>query len=81
MKLVITFALIAMLLVAVVPSALAQSAKTPVIILFNDKISDKQINLVKSVGGDITRNYKLINGVAANLPQNAIENISSSMFF
>ena len=45
----------------------------PVIVLFNDKVSNQHKSLVKSHGGEVTRTFTIINGMAANLPQNAID--------
>ena len=52
--------------------------KVPVVILFNDKVSSDKINLIKANGGEITRNYEIINGLAANLPQQAIQNLENN---
>ena len=55
-----------------------EQAKSPVVILFNDKVSQNNLDLIKSNGGEITRTYKIINGLAANLPQQAIENLKNN---
>jgi len=52
--------------------------KIPVVILFNDKVSQNNIDLIKSNGGEITRTYKIINGLAANLPQQAIQALENN---
>jgi subtilisin family serine protease len=54
------------------------NTKTPVVILFNDKVSQNNIDLIKSNGGEITRTYTIINGFAANLPPQAIENLQNN---
>jgi len=46
----------------------------PVVILFkDDHVSSKHVNLINSHDGEITRSYKIISGVAANIPEPAIE--------
>lgn len=70
----------AILLILTIPaiSAFGQTptvSKVPVIILFKEKPIDKHVNLIKSVGGEVTRTYKIINGFAANLPETSIENL------
>ncbi|GEM_PF-1715056 len=54
------------------------NTKTPVVILFNDKVSPDKLDLIRSYGGEITRTYTIINGLAANLPQQAIENLENN---
>lgn len=69
------------LLIIAIPSAAVygqQSSKVPVIILFKENPTDKHVNLIKSVGGEITRTYKIIDGFAANLPQTSIENLKNN---
>jgi subtilisin family serine protease len=53
-------------------------SKEPVVILFSDNVSNNEINLIKSYGGEITKTYKIINGLAANLPTQAIENLQKN---
>ena len=53
-------------------------SKSPVVILFKDKVSQKQKDQINSMGGDITRTYKIINGLAANLPPQAIEALQNN---
>jgi len=55
-----------------------EDSKEPVVILFSDKVSSNEINLVKSYGGEITKTYKIINGLAANIPSKAIENLQKN---
>ena len=57
-----------------------EKSKTPVIILFDDKISEVQKSLVKSKGGEITRSFTIINGIAANLPESAINSLQKILF-
>ena len=54
------------------------TTKVPVIILFNDKVSNQHKSLVTSHGGEITRTFTIINGVAANLPQVAIDALENN---
>jgi subtilisin family serine protease len=54
------------------------NAKTPVVILFNDKVSQNDRDLIKSNGGEITRTYKIINGLAANIPPQSIEKLQNN---
>jgi len=54
------------------------NAKIPVVILFNDKVSQDNLNLIKSNGGEITRTYTIINGLAANLPPQAIQALENN---
>src|SRR5207245_4785934 len=56
----------------IVYNAFAQSQIVPVIILFNETVTSEDSNLVQSVGGEITRTYQIINGLAALLPQDEI---------
>ncbi len=68
------------LLILTIPAvvAFAQASKVPVIILFKEKPTDKHVNLVKSNGGEITRTYHIINGFAANVPQDRIDTIKNN---
>ncbi len=59
-------------------SAEPDTTKVPVIILFNDKVSNQHKSLVSSTGGEITRTFTIINGMAANLPQNAIDALENN---
>ena len=52
--------------------------KSHVVILFNDKVSQDKLDLIKANGGEITRTYKIINGLAANLPAKAIQNLKNN---
>jgi len=56
----------------IVYNAFAQSQIVPVIILFNETVTSEDSNLVQSVGGEITRTYQIINGLAVLLPQDEI---------
>ena len=53
----------------------AQTQKIPVVILFKEKLTDRHVDLIKSNGGEITRTYHIIDGLAVNLPQSAIDNL------
>lgn len=57
--------------------AFAHTPKVPVIILFKDKVTAEDNNEVQSNGGEIKRTYHIINGFAANLPQDKIEAIKN----
>jgi len=59
-------------------SAEPDTTKVPVVILFNDKVSSDKIDLIKANGGDITRKYTIINGLAANLPPQAIQALENN---
>jgi len=59
-------------------SAEPDTTKVPVVILFNDKVSPGKIDLIKSNGGEITRTYTIINGLAANLPPQAIQALENN---
>ncbi len=75
---IIGFVLLAIILVnPLFINAFAQAPKVPVIILFKEKPTDKHVNLVKSNGGEITRTYNIINGFAANIPQDKVEKLKS----
>jgi minor extracellular protease Epr len=75
---IIGFVLIAVILVnPIYLNAFAQSQKVPVIILFKEKVTGEDNNQVQSNGGEITRTYHIINGLAANLPQDKIEVIKN----
>lgn len=67
------FALIIITMLTI--TAFAQVQKVPVVILFKDKPKDEHVNLVKSNDGEITRTYNIINGFAANLPEDKVENL------
>ncbi len=54
------------------------NTKTPVVILFNDKVSPDKLDLIRSYGGEITRTYTIINGLAANLPPQAIQSLENN---
>jgi len=59
-------------------SAEPDTTKVPVIILFNDKVSNQHKSLVNSHGGEITKSFTIINGIAANLPQTAIDALENN---
>jgi subtilisin len=52
--------------------------KSPVVILFKDMTTQDKLDLIKANGGEITRTYKIINGLAANLPEQAIEKLKNN---
>ncbi len=75
---IIGFVLISVILVnPIYLNAFAQSQKIPVIILFKEKVTGEDNNQVQSNGGEITRTYHIINGLAVKLPQNKIEVIKN----
>src|SRR5438309_1644744 len=49
-----------------------QNQIVSVIILFKKPVTEQDQSLVQSVGGQITRTYHIINGLAATLPQDKI---------
>lgn len=69
LKVMLVFASIVLLSVSIVGSSASQE-KVPVIIGFKDQNGPA---LVKEHGGEIKREYTLINAIAANLPENKIE--------
>jgi subtilisin family serine protease len=73
-----SIAIIAVILVnPVYLNVSAQSQKVPVIILFKEKVTGEDNNQVQSNGGEITRTYHIINGLAVKLPQDKIEAIKN----
>jgi len=62
-----------MLVPLVFTSVSAESQKVPVVILFKEKPTNVDLDLVRSNFGEITRVYHIINGMAAKLPQDRID--------
>lgn len=73
MKRIIALAMVASLLLVSFPTVLAREEKISVIIGFKGK---PDLALIQGLGGDIEREYNLINAVAAELPTQAIEALS-----
>jgi len=68
---------VAILLLMIIPASVSygQVSKVPVIILFNEKISDKHIDKIKSNQGDIKKSWKIIDGLAVDLPSNMVDKL------
>ena len=77
-RLLVCSALVLLILTIPTLTAFAQTPKVPVVILFNEKLTDKHVNLVKSNGGEITRTFHIINGLAASLPQDRVDNLKNN---
>ena len=68
---------VAVLLLMLIPASVSygQVSKVPVIILFNEEISDKHIDKIKSNQGDIKKSWKIIDGLAVDLPSNMVDKL------
>src|SRR3989475_506908 len=70
---------ILVILVLTIPTVTAygQNQKVHVVILFKEKLSDKNINLVRLAGGEIKRSYHIINGISADIAQDKINSLKN----
>src|SRR3989442_1167087 len=70
---------ILVILVLTIPTlaAYGQNQKVHVVILFKEKLSDKQINLVRLDGGEIKRSYHIINGISVDIEQDKINSLKN----
>ncbi len=78
-KAIVAFLLVAVILISpLLIAAYAQVPKVPVVILFKEKPTDQDVNFLKANGGEITRTYTIINGFAANVPQDKLDVLRSN---
>ncbi|TLX93470.1 MAG: hypothetical protein E6K93_02145, partial [Thaumarchaeota archaeon] len=70
---------ILVILVLTIPTlaAYGQNQKVHVVILFKEKLSDKNINLVRLDGGEIKRYYHIINGISVDIEQGKINSLKN----
>src|SRR2546422_74246 len=70
---------ILVILVLTIPTlaAYGQNQKVYVVILFKEKLSDKQINLVRLDGGEIKRSYHIINGISVDIERDKINSLKN----
>src|SRR2546426_3710263 len=70
---------ILVILVLTIPilAAYGQNQKVHVVILFKEKLSDKQINLVRLDGGEIKRSYHIINGISVDIERDKINSLKN----
>src|SRR5207249_1373209 len=72
-KSIIALLLIIAILSVYFHNVLADNSIVPVIVLFKEKPSTSDINWIKSIGGEITINYYIINGTAITIPKDRID--------